>query len=62
VGSALQPRQGVVEKAVSRMLIETAAPAAAAASTLYSTLEIITVASTDRRVVYVAPERFEAPN
>jgi TolB protein len=28
----------------------------------YSTLETITVTSTDRRVVYVAPGRFEAPN
>src|ERR1700733_9365841 len=32
------------------------------ASTLYSTLETITVSSTDRRAVSVAPERFEAPN
>jgi TolB protein len=31
-------------------------------ATLYSTLETITINSTDRRVVYVAPERFEAPN
>lgn len=31
-------------------------------TTLYSTLERIAIASTDRRVVYVAPERFEAPN
>src|SRR5271155_112667 len=30
--------------------------------TLYSSLERISVASTDRRVVYLAPERFEAPN
>src|SRR5258708_38497140 len=30
--------------------------------TLYSTLETIAVASTDRRVVYMAPGRFEAPN
>ena len=30
--------------------------------TLYSALEVITVASTDRRVVFIAPERFEAPN
>ncbi len=30
--------------------------------TLYSTLETVTIASTDRRVVYVAPDRFEAPN
>lgn len=29
---------------------------------LYSTLETVTVASTDRRVSYVAPGRFEAPN
>jgi TolB protein len=36
--------------------------ATASSSALYSTLEVITVASTDRRVVYIAPERFEAPN
>jgi TolB protein len=30
--------------------------------TLYSTVETITVSSTDRRVTYVAPERLEAPN
>ncbi|MGB2603924.1 MAG: hypothetical protein WBC78_10025 [Candidatus Sulfotelmatobacter sp.] len=30
--------------------------------TLYSSLERISVASTGRRVVYLAPERFEAPN
>ena len=29
---------------------------------LYSTLETVTVASTDRRVVYVTPGRIEAPN
>jgi Tol biopolymer transport system component len=55
----------VVEKAVfSNVELKAAEPAATAASayTLYSTLEIITVASTDRRAIYVAPERFEAPN
>ena len=53
----------VVEKAVfSNVELKPAAPAAAVASTLYSTLEIVTVASTDRRAIYVAPERFEAPN
>jgi len=53
----------VVEKAVfTNVELKAAAPASAAASTLYSTLEIITVASTDRRAIYVAPERFEAPN
>ena len=34
----------------------------AASSVLYSSLETVTVASTDRRVAYVAPEHFEAPN
>ena len=55
----------VVEKAVFlnvELKPTEAAAAAASANTLYSTLEIITVASMDRRVVYVAPERFEAPN
>jgi TolB protein len=63
----------VIEKAVfsnvdvkaepSRDRTVTNAPAATAASaTLYSTLEVISSDSTDRRVVYVAPERFEAPN
>ncbi len=53
----------VVEKAAfSNVELKPAEPAAAAASTLHSTLEIITVASTDRRAIYVAPERFEAPN
>jgi len=53
----------VVERAVfSNVELKAAAPVTAAHSTLYSTLEIVTVASTDRHVVYVAPERFEAPN
>ncbi len=52
-----------VEKALfSNVELLTPAPAAAANPKLYSTLETIAVDSTDRRVVYVAPERFEAPN
>ena len=39
-----------------------AAPPSATSSTLYSVLEVVTVDSTDRRVVYIAPGRFEAPN
>jgi Tol biopolymer transport system component len=55
--------KNVVERAVfSNVELKAAAPGTAAQSTLYSTLEIIGVASTDRRVVYMAPERFEAPN
>jgi TolB protein len=52
-----------VDKAVfSNVDLKTATAAPATAGTLYSTLETITVASMDRRVVYIAPERFEAPN
>src|SRR2546425_1729693 len=53
----------VVEKAeFTNVDLKTAAPVAAATTTLYSVLEVITVASTDRTAIYVAPERFEAPN
>jgi TolB protein len=53
----------VVEKAVfSNVDLKTEPPRAAGESPLYSTLEVVSVASTDRRVVYIAPERFEAPN
>ena len=37
-------------------------PALQGKPVLYSTLETQTIASTDRRVVHVAPTRFEAPN
>jgi len=62
----------VIEKAVfSNVDVKAEAPRASSGSTaastsapatLYSTLEVISVDSTDRRVVYIAPERFEAPN
>jgi TolB protein len=53
----------VVEKAVfTNVDLKTAASATSAATTLYSMLEVITVNSTDRTAIYVAPERFEAPN
>jgi hypothetical protein len=52
----------LVEKAVfSNVKIE-ALSSPTKKPTLHSTLETISIASTDRRVVYVAPERFEAPN
>lgn len=58
----------VVEKAVFSNVSVDARPGGLlslgdhAVATLYSTLEVITIASTDRRVVYIAPDRFEAPN
>jgi TolB protein len=53
----------VVEKAVfSDVEITTAPQKSSGEPKLYSTLETVAISSTDRRVVYVAPERFEAPN
>ena len=36
--------------------------ASAAPPVLYSALETVTIASTDRRIIYTAPSHFEAPN
>src|SRR5207302_977274 len=53
----------MTEKAVfSNVELSTAMPASATKSRLYSTLETQTIASRDRRVVHVTPERIEAPN
>ncbi|MDR3620866.1 MAG: HEAT repeat domain-containing protein [Paludisphaera borealis] len=53
----------VVERAVfTNVAINTDPPQADAKPKLYSALETQSIASTDRRVVYVAPGRFEAPN
>jgi TolB protein len=51
-----------IETAVFKNVEVTQVPLASGPPKLYSTLETITVASTDRRVTYVAPGRFEAPN
>jgi TolB protein len=52
----------VMEKAAFANVDLGADLAPVAKTTLYSTLERMTIASTVRHVVYVAPERFEAPN
>ena len=53
----------VVEKAIfSNVELTTQPPPSATKPTLYSTLETIAIDSTDRRVAYLAPGRFEAPN
>jgi hypothetical protein len=51
-----------IETAVFANVEIAPAPAATGQLKLYSTLETITVSSTDRRSVYTAPGRFEAPN
>jgi len=56
----------VVEKAVfSNVVLTDVAPGSVASVgklNLYSTLETVEIESTDRRVAYLAPGRFEAPN
>jgi len=55
--------EDLVERAVfSTVNIRTLSAAERAQATLYSTLETVSIDSTDRHVIYVAPERFEAPN
>jgi len=63
IGVCAHDKDAVANAKFSNVELQTlAAPAAGAPTTLYSSLEVINVASTDRRVVYLAPERFEAPN
>lgn len=52
----------VVEQAVFANVGLTQTASTAGQPALYSTLETITIDSADRRVVYLAPGRFEAPN
>lgn len=55
--------QDVTERAVfSNVELVSPLPAAKGRPVLYSTLETLSLASTDRRVVYVTPGRIEAPN
>jgi TolB protein len=51
-----------VEKAVFSNVDLSIPTANAAPPVLYSTLETVSIASTDRRVIYTAPSHFEAPN
>jgi TolB protein len=55
--------QDAEEKAVfSNVDLATPPPALAGKTTLYSALEAVPIESGDRRVIYIAPEHFEAPN
>jgi len=56
--------KNVIEKAIfSNVEVESLSPAnPATQAKLYSTLETVAISSTLREVVYIAPERFEAPN
>ena len=61
IGVSAHNKDNIETATFSNVKITPLAPSAAK-GTLYSTMETITVGSTDRRVVYSAAERFEAPN
>src|SRR5712692_10326850 len=62
IGVCAHDKDAVEKAAFSNIDLSHASPTTSSQPVLYSTLETVTIASADRRVVYVAPERFEAPN
>jgi len=62
IGVCSHDNDNVETAAFSNVDLTTPAPAARDQVALYSTLEVVPIASGDRRVVYEAPGRFEAPN
>ena len=61
IGVSAHNKDAIQTAVFSNMDVSTA-PLASGPPKLFSTLETITVSSTDRRAVYVAPGKFEAPN
>jgi TolB protein len=62
IGVCSHDQDAVAKATFANVNLEALAAPSSAQATLYSSLEIINIASLDRRVVYLAPERFEAPN
>jgi hypothetical protein len=62
IGLCAHDKDATETAVFSKVDLVTGAPAPVRQPSLYSTLETITVSSTDRRVVRVFPGRFEAPN
>jgi WD40 repeat protein len=62
IGVCAHDKDATETAVFSKVDLVTGAPAPVRQPSLYSTLETITVSSTDRRVVRVFPGRFEAPN
>jgi Tol biopolymer transport system component len=62
IGVCAHNKDAVESAIFTNVELTPSSPAPSTQPKLYSTLETITVASTDRRVVYVAAGRFEAPN
>jgi TolB protein len=62
IGVCSHDKDKVETATFSKVDLTRPAPAARDQVALYSTLEVVPIASGDRRVVYEAPGRFEAPN
>ena len=62
IGVSAHDKDATETAIFSNVSLETLAPASNVKPTLYSTLETVPIASGDRRVAYVAPGHFEAPN
>ncbi len=63
IGVCSHDKDAVAKAVFSNVEVKELAPVPAAEKpTLYSSLETIAIASTDRRVVYTIPGHFEAPN
>jgi TolB protein len=62
IGVCSHDKDAVETAVFSKVGLTEPAPAARGQVALYSALEVVPIASGDRRVVYEAPGRFEAPN
>ena len=62
IGVSAHDKDDVQTAIFSNVRVEQLAPSGDIRAVLYSTLETVPIASGDRRVAYVAPVHFEAPN
>ncbi len=62
IGICAHDKDTVEQAVFSNVNLEMIGAASTAPPTLYSSLETIDIASTDRHIVHVSPEHFEAPN
>ena len=62
IGVSAHNKDDVQTAVFSNVKVEQLPPETDVKPVLYSTLETVAVASTDRRIAYVAPAHFEAPN
>jgi len=62
IGVSAHDKDATETAIFSKVKLETLTPAMDNKTTLHSSLETISIASTDRRVVYTAAAHFEAPN